>query len=150
MSGSTIRQAASSARSTPNSPGPASRTVSSAARPEPLRVLVVEDELFVAMLVEDLLSDLGCEVVGPAASASEAVRLAERESFDLALLDVNLGDGETSFRTAEILRERGVAFAFVTGYGDQGVRPDLRDAPIVSKPIDPRQLARVIDRIGNG
>ncbi|ENZ83396.1 response regulator [Caulobacter vibrioides] len=113
-------------------------------------MLVVEDELFVAMLVEDLLSDLGCEVVGPAASASEAVRLAERESFDLALLDVNLGDGETSFRTAEILRERGVAFAFVTGYGDQGVRPDLRDAPIVSKPIDPRQLARVIDRIGNG
>ena len=111
---------------------------------------MVEDELFVAMQVEDLLADMGCQVVGPAASANEAATFAERETFDLALLDVNLGDGETSFRTAEILRERGVPFAFVTGYGDQGVRPDLRDAPIVSKPIDPRQLARVIDRIGNG
>jgi len=102
----------------------------------------------VAMLVEDLLGDLGCQVVGPASSAREAALAAERETFDFALLDVNLGDGETSFQAAEILRARGVPFAFVTGYGDQGVRPDLRDAPILSKPIDPRQLARVIDRIG--
>ena len=110
---------------------------------------MVEDELFVAMLVEDLLSDLGCRVVGPASSASEAARAAEREAFDLALLDVNLGDGQTSFETAEILRARGVPFAFVTGYGDQGVRPDLRDAPVLSKPIDPRQLAMVIERLGD-
>jgi CheY-like chemotaxis protein len=128
--------------------GPASRTVSSAARPEPLRILVVEDELFVAMLVEDLLGDLGCKVVGPASSATEAVRAAEHETFDFALLDVNLGDGETSFAAAEILRQRGVPFAFVTGYGDQGVRGDLRDAPILAKPIDPRHLARVIERLG--
>ena len=106
------------------------------------------DELFVAMLVEDLLGDLGCTVVGPAASSREAVSVAQCEAFDFALLDVNLGGGETSFRTAEILRERGVPFAFVTGYGDQGVRSDLRDVPILAKPIDPRQLARVIDRIG--
>ncbi len=125
--------------------GPASRTVSSAARPDPLRILVVEDELFVAMLVEDLLGDLGCKVVGPAASAKEAARAAQQETFDFALLDVNLGDGQTSFETAEILRQRGVPFAFVTGYGDQGVRADLRDAPVLSKPIDPRQLARVIE-----
>ncbi len=109
---------------------------------------MVEDELFVAMLVEDLLADLGCEIVGPAASASEAVVAAARENFDIALLDVNLGDGETSFATAEILRARGVPFAFVTGYGDQGVRADLRNAPILSKPIDPRQLARVIAQLG--
>ena len=50
--------------------------------------------------------------------------------IDFALLDVNLGDGETSFATAEILRARGVPFAFVTGYGDQGVRPDLRNVPV--------------------
>jgi len=102
----------------------------------------------VAMLVEDLLGDLGCEVVGPAASAGEAARAAEGEGFDFALLDVNLGDGQTSFEAAEILRRRGVPFAFVTGYGDQGVRPDLRDAPILAKPIDPKQLARVIERLG--
>lgn len=119
-------------------------------RPDPLRVLVVEDELFVAMLVEDLLGDLGCTVVGPASSAREAVLAAQGEVFDFALLDVNLGDGETSFQTAEILRERRVPFAFVTGYGDQGVRADLRDVPILSKPIDPRQLARVIERLGEG
>lgn len=100
------------------------------------------------MLVEDLLGDLGCKVVGPAASAREAAQAAETEAFDFALLDVNLGDGQTSFEAAEILRQRGVPFAFVTGYGDQGVRADLRDAPILSKPIDPRQLARVIERRG--
>ena len=100
-----------------------------------------------AMLVEDLLGDLGCQVVGTAASAAEAVRAAEHEGFDFALLDVNLGDGQTSFQTAEVLRRRGVPFAFVTGYGDQGVRPDLRDVPVLSKPIDPRQLARVIERL---
>jgi CheY-like chemotaxis protein len=116
---------------------------SSAARPEALRVLVVEDELFVSMLVEDLLGDLGCTVVGPAMSAAEAVIAARSETIDFALLDVNL-DGDTSFAAAEILRERGVSFAFVTGYGEQGVRADLRDAPILSKPIDPRHLARVI------
>ncbi len=101
-----------------------------------------------AMLVEDLLFDMGCEIVGPAASAGEALAAAKAEQFDIALLDVNLGDGETSFETAEVLRARGVPFAFVTGYGDQGVRPDLRDAPILSKPIDPRQLARVIKQLG--
>lgn len=109
---------------------------------------MVEDELFVAMLVEDLLADLGCQVVGTAASAAEAVRAAEQAGLDFALLDVNLGDGQTSFQTAEILRQRGVPFAFVTGYGDQGVRADLRDVPVLAKPIDPRQLARVIGRLG--
>lgn len=106
---------------------------------------MVEDELFVAMLVEDLLGDLGCEVVGPAASARDAARAAQAELFDFALLDVNLGDGQTSFAAAEILLARGVPFAFVTGYGDQGVRPDLRTVPILSKPIDPRQLAKLIE-----
>lgn len=99
------------------------------------------------MLVEDLLGDLGCGIVGPAASARDAVRAAESETFDFALLDVNLGDGETSFQAAEILRQRGVPFAFVTGYGDQGVRPDLRTVPVLSKPIDPSRLARLIEGI---
>ncbi|NGM49859.1 response regulator [Caulobacter sp. 602-2] len=108
-----------------------------------MRVLIVEDEIMVAMLVEDLLTDLGCDVTGPAVSAETAVEAARREIVDFALLDVNL-DGGTSFAAADVLRERGVPFAFVTGYGDQGVRPDLRDAPILSKPVDPRQLARTI------
>jgi CheY-like chemotaxis protein len=110
----------------------------------PDRVLVVEDESLVAMLVEDLLRDLGCEVVGPAATAAQAIALARGRSLDFALLDVNLGEGEDSFGVADLLRGRHVPFAFVTGYGERGVRPDLRDAPVISKPINPRVLERVL------
>ena len=100
----------------------------------------------VAILVEDLIGDLGCEVVGPVSTAAEAKAMAAAGGFDFALLDVNLGAGETSFEAAEILRRRGVPFAFVTGYGAQGVRPDLRDAPIIDKPIDPDALKRFLRR----
>lgn len=95
------------------------------------------------MLVEDMLGDLGCTVVGPAASARAAVAAARDAKIDFALLDVNL-DGQTSFEAAEILRSRGIPFAFVTGYGEQGVRPDLRNAPILTKPIDPRRLRQAL------
>lgn len=95
------------------------------------------------MLVEDMLGDLGCTIAGLAASATEAESVARTAVIDFALLDVNL-DGETSFAAADILRGRHIPFAFVTGYGEQGVRGDLRDTPVLSKPIDPRHLARVI------
>jgi CheY-like chemotaxis protein len=108
--------------------------------------LVVEDELFVAMLVEDMLGDLGCAIAAIATSALEAESVARTAIIDFALLDVNL-DGETSFAAADVLRDRNIPFAFVTGYGEQGVRGDLRNAPILSKPIDPRHLARVINTI---
>ena len=98
------------------------------------------------MLVEDMLGDLGCTIVGSAASATEAERVARTAQIDFALLDVNL-DGETSFAAADALRDRQIPFAFVTGYGEQGVRPDLREAPVLSKPIDPRQLAGVIEAV---
>jgi len=107
-------------------------------------VLVVEDELFVAMLVEDMLGDLGCAIVGPVGSATGAEDAARTALIDFALLDVNL-EGETSFAAADVLREREIPFAFVTGYGEQGVRLDLRDVPVLSKPIDPRRLAQVIE-----
>lgn len=109
-------------------------------------MLVVEDELFVAMLVEDMLGDLGCAIAAIATSALEAESVARTAIIDFALLDVNL-DGETSFAAADVLRDRNIPFAFVTGYGEQGVRGDLRNAPILSKPIDPRHLARVINTI---
>jgi CheY-like chemotaxis protein len=107
-------------------------------------VLLVEDESLVAMVLEDMLADFGCEVVGPSANVAEALALAERGGFDLALLDVNLGDGATSFPVADRLRAMGVPFAFVTGYGVDGVRPDLRDAPVLSKPIEMAVLARIL------
>ncbi|HWA62741.1 MAG TPA: response regulator [Caulobacteraceae bacterium] len=106
----------------------------------PKRVLVVEDEAMVAMLIEDLLADLGCEVAALACTATEAVDCARGERYDAALLDVNLGQGETSFAAAEVIIGRGLPFAFLTGYGLLGVRPDLRDRPVLSKPVDPREL----------
>lgn len=111
------------------------------------RILVVEDEAMVALLIEDLINDCGAEVAASASTAAAAVELARECTVDLALLDVNLGEGETSFEAAEVLRDRGVRFAFLTGYGTQGVRADLREAPILGKPIDPEALRRLLNTI---
>ncbi len=109
----------------------------------PGRVLVVEDESMIAMLVEDMLADLGVAMLGPAADVCTAVHLARTGEFDFALLDVNLG-GEDSFPAADVLNARGLQFAFLTGYGPAGVRPDLRLHPILGKPIDPDALLHVL------
>ncbi len=114
------------------------------AEPARRRVLLVEDESLVALLLTDLLADLECEVVGLASNAAQALALARSSDIDFALLDVNLGSQSTSFAAAEALRARGVPFAFVTGYGAQGVREDLRDAPVVSKPVDFAELRKVL------
>lgn len=98
----------------------------------------------VALLIEDLVNDVGGRVIASASTAAAAVALARESEADLALLDVNLGHGETSFEAADILRGRGVPFAFLTGYGPQGVRADLRDAPILNKPVDPDELRRLL------
>ena len=77
-----------------------------------LRVLVVEDERMVSMLIEDMLSDLGCTVVGPASRLDEAIELANRAELDCAVLDVNLG-GQPIFPLADLLREKGAPFALI-------------------------------------
>ncbi|HEY1750923.1 MAG TPA: response regulator [Caulobacteraceae bacterium] len=110
----------------------------------PRRVLVVEDESLVAMLLEDVLGDLGCEVIGPAASVEQALALIAAGGFDFALLDVKLGAAATSFPVADALRAAGVPFAFVTGYGAESLRPDLRDTPVIAKPIDPEAIAALL------
>jgi len=110
----------------------------------PRRILVVEDEALVAILIQDLLADFDCEVAAIASNAAEAVALARTCDADFALLDVNLGGGATSFAAAEVLIGRGLPFAFVTGYGADGVRPDLRCHPVIPKPIGPLELARVL------
>src|SRR4051812_14050294 len=99
-----------------------------------LRVLVVEDEALVAMLVEDMLADLGCEVVGPVADLDEALKLVGDEQIDCAVLDVNLA-GKPIFPVADALKAKGVPFAFASGYGEAGVRDDHRGAPILQKPF---------------
>src|SRR5580704_474263 len=113
-----------------------------------LRVLVVEDDGLVAMTLEDLLDDLGCEVVGSAASVAQALAWLEAGgTADAALLDVKLG-AEFVFPVAEVLAARGVAFAFTTGYGETP-DPRFRDAPVVGKPIRRERLSEVLREFGH-
>jgi CheY-like chemotaxis protein len=110
----------------------------------PLRVLIVEDEGLLAMEAEDILRHFGFVVRASVASVGEALnRIEETGDFDVALLDVNLR-GETVFPVADALATRGIGFAFATGYGDEGVRPDLRTYPIVSKPYAPEELRNAL------
>lgn len=111
-----------------------------------LRVLVVEDEMMVSMLIEDMLQELGCEVVGPASRLDEALALAKEADLDCAVLDVNLG-GQPIFPLADLLRERGRPFAFATGYGDAGLRDVDRGSPVLQKPFREGDLARVLGEL---
>jgi CheY-like chemotaxis protein len=113
------------------------------------RVLLVEDEALVAMLIEDQLVDLGFEIVGPAATALQAIELCEKERIDGAVLDINLGGGQRSDPVAELLMDRGIPFVFVTGYGQAGVDARFEDAAVLQKPFTLAELAAVIsDRFG--
>ena len=108
------------------------------------RVLVIEDEAMVAMMIEDFLEDLGCRIVASAATADEALALAKTCDIDFALLDVNLGDGKTSVEAANTLRDRAVPYAWLTGYGLPGVPAGHTDAPLLHKPVHPGKLAAVV------
>ncbi|HYH23310.1 MAG TPA: response regulator [Azospirillum sp.] len=99
-----------------------------------LRLLLVEDEAMVAMMLEDMLGDFGCEIVGPAASVAAALELAGHEGLDGAILDVNVG-GEPIYPVAEALVARGVPFVFTTGYGAADIDRRFADAPAVQKPF---------------
>jgi len=99
------------------------------------RVLVVEDESLVAMLLETILEDMGCVPVGPAATVDEGLQMAnDGEPIDAALLDVNVA-GRQVFPIAEALRARGVPFVFSTGYGEGGLPDEWRGLPTLQKPF---------------
>jgi CheY-like chemotaxis protein len=110
------------------------------------RVLLVEDEPIIAMSVEDMLADLGCEVVGPALSAAAAAELARTEQLDAALLDINMGDG-ASFPIAAILHERNIPFSFATGYGRTGVPAGLGHVAVLAKPYTQESLAQTLRKL---
>ena len=107
------------------------------------RVLVVEDEAAIAMLLEDMLLDFGCEIVGPAARLATALDLAQRETFDIAILDVNVA-GEPIYPVAEALVEKGVPLIFSTGYGGAGIKVPFRGRPVVQKPFSQSDLKRTL------
>jgi CheY-like chemotaxis protein len=112
----------------------------------PIRILIVEDEMLVAMNIEDMLLELGHEVAGIAGRIGPALSLAREGSFDAAMLDVNLA-GDTSFPVADILVERGIPFLFATGYGIDGILPEYRSRPVLQKPFRAADLARAIEEV---
>ena len=110
------------------------------------KILVVEDEALVAMLVEDALLDAGFGVIGPAATVEEALALLERETPDAVVLDLNLA-GETSTPVADWLAARGIPYVIATGYGATGLPAGHKDAMVLAKPYDPAELIGVLDRL---
>jgi CheY-like chemotaxis protein len=115
----------------------------------PLRILVVEDEMTIALLIEDMLADLGHEVAGLAMRLPQALRLAEDGDIDFALLDVNL-DGLMSFPVADVLARRGVPFVFASGYGSAGLEPAWRERPVLRKPFALNDLRAAIEQAARG
>lgn len=111
-----------------------------------LKILLVEDEAMIAMLVEDMLIDSGATVVGPAGGVKAALAVISDQEIDGALLDVNLG-GEQSFEVADALASRRIPFVFVTGYGGQGLRDRYPDAPTLQKPFVTSDLERALSEL---
>jgi CheY-like chemotaxis protein len=108
------------------------------------RVLVVEDESLIAMFVQTMLTDLGCEVLGPVYDLSAALDfVATPTHIDVAVLDLNL-DGEPAYPVVDALRARGVPVIFCTGYGDTGLRASDQGCPVLRKPYRAAELPRVL------
>jgi CheY-like chemotaxis protein len=110
------------------------------------RVLVVEDEMLVVMMIEDMLADLGSKSVTPAATADKALALISSQVFDLALLDVNL-NGSDSHPVAEALSARVVPFVSSTGNTGQSLREGYFDRPVLKKPFKYEELAAILSRL---
>jgi CheY-like chemotaxis protein len=112
--------------------------MSDASRATP-RLLVVEDEYLIRMLLEDMLADLGYEVAAAVGTLAEASAFATDGDFHAAILDVNV-DGREVFPVAEILLRRGLPFVFVTGYGERNLPAPFSDRPSLQKPFQAEQL----------
>ena len=118
-------------------------TASPSATPVSRRVLVVEDEMLIGMLLEDMLADLGHQVVAVVPRVNEALALVQREAFDLAILDVHV-NGQPVFPVADSLVERGIPFVFATGYGERGLPEHYRDRPSMQMPFANVYLAKMV------
>jgi CheY-like chemotaxis protein len=103
------------------------------------RILVVEDEYLIRMLLEDMLADLGYDIAAAVGTLKEASDFAANGDFSAAVLDVNL-DGQESYPVAAILAKRGKPFIFVTGYGENSLIDPYRDRPALQKPFKAEQI----------
>ncbi len=113
------------------------------------RVLVAEDDILIAMLLEDMLRELGFSVIGPAHTLDQAFALVDANqnaAVDAAILDVNLG-GASVFPLADSLRRRGAPIIFATGYGEDSLREADAGAPVLVKPYHAQQLASALSAL---
>lgn len=107
------------------------------------RVLIVEDEPILALNMEDMLSDLGYQVIGTATRLEPALAMADHNEFELAILDINLA-GTTTFPVADICIKRQKSFIFTTGYGVDGLGDCYRGIPVLTKPFGVRDLEKIL------
>ncbi|MEK1886322.1 MAG: response regulator [Phyllobacterium sp.] len=107
------------------------------------KILVVEDEGLLAMMVQEMLEELGYEVPSVASTLSEGVSLVATGTFDAAILDISL-HGEKSFPIAELLVEMGIPFAFSSGFSLEDVEPDYAARPLLRKPYQLAELERIL------
>ena len=110
------------------------------------RILIVEDEMLIALNLEDMLVQLGHTVVAMATRIPEAMKLAAESDIDLAILDLNLF-GLSSFPVADVLRGRGIPFMFATGYGTNGLTESYRNDIVLEKPYGVRELQSAIHNL---
>lgn len=109
------------------------------------RVLVVDDEFLIAAFLKEVIEETGAIVVGPANSYADALKLAETETVDAALLDVNLA-GKQSYPIATLLRARDVKLAFLTGMGTHALPAEFRDVATLTKPVDIDTLLATLEK----
>jgi len=107
------------------------------------RVLIVEDESLLALLLEEMLAEIGCEVVGSADTVAAATEMVEQLRPELTILDVKLGE-ERSYAVAELLTSRNLPFVFTTGYGDDEVGNNWHGHRILLKPFAQDQLTEAL------
>lgn len=112
-------------------------------------VLVLEDEVVVAIDIAAELTDAGWTVIGPAGTLEEAEKLASTQNPRMALLDINL-NGKKSFALAADLLEKGIKIVFLTGYSASALPEELCACTVISKPVDMPQLVAALDRIDLG
>jgi CheY-like chemotaxis protein len=110
------------------------------------RVLIVEDEALISMLIEDMLADIGCERVEVASSVEGAMDAIAKAEPHFAMLDVNL-NGARSFPVADVLRSRDIPFVFLSGYGARGIEHAYQGVKTLEKPFQINALETVIEDV---
>jgi CheY-like chemotaxis protein len=110
------------------------------------RVLLVEDEVLITLLLQDMLLDLECEIADAPANLDDALSAVRTGAFDLALIDLNLR-GKWTYPVADILKARQIPFIFVTGHGSAALEPAYAGTPVLEKPFHREDLEAIIARV---